>query len=302
MAVNAGQKFEGYSQIANLDLSTVWIVLDKSDTTMSPDGTTKYCNGQQMAAFFAAAANPAVENRYLTITQMLLGQASQTEGRIQFAADATLDPTVDGGYAYYDFLGTTNGLLTDYRKLTQEEVNVVVSSYNVFRVKELGVSVADPGVSQIAFQTASTKVSHVRFDSNYSNYINRDITALSEGQYVWFIIDNITQQTRSRFQMISVDTDDASYVVKVAETEAHANFAEGDRVEVFFISATHYVDIGGYSVRKVSGYTSLTDWEVGDTFSGWASSDRYVVGKVVGLPFDVDDSTKVKLAIDNTIF
>lgn len=302
MAVNAGEKFEGYEQIDSIALEDVWIILDKSDTTMSPEGTTKYCTTQQMSAYLSAYSNAAVENSYLSITAMLADQGNQTSGNLQFAADASLDPTVASGYAYYEYLGTTGGVLSDYRKLTQEEVAVVISSYNVFRVKELGASVSNPGVGQIAFQTATTKITHVRFDSNYSNYLDREIDSLDDGQYVWFIIDNVTQQIRSKFQLISVNTDESSYVAKVAAVEPESNFSEGDRVEVFFVSSTNFVEIDDYSVKKVDAYTSLTEWEAGDTFSGWASSDRYVVGKVIALPFDVDDSTKVKLVIDNTIF
>jgi len=45
--------------------------------------------------------------------------------------------------------------------------------------------------------------------------------------------------------------------------------------------------------------TDVNAIEVGNTFRGWPTSDRYVVGKVLALPFDVDDETKVQLYIDN---
>lgn len=58
--------------------------------------------------------------------------------------------------------------------------------------------------------------------------------------------------------------------------------------------------IDGYDVRKVIGYSTLNAWEVGDRFHGW-NGDTFLAGKVVGLPFDVNDTTKVKLAVNQDI-
>jgi len=59
--------------------------------------------------------------------------------------------------------------------------------------------------------------------------------------------------------------------------------------------------IEGFYVLS-SGKTTLLDWEVGDKFRGWIA-DRYVVGEIlslpVSLPSDIDDDTKVYLAIDS---
>ena len=67
------------------------------------------------------------------------------------------------------------------------------------------------------------------------------------------------------------------------------------------LSILPYVVIDGYMVKKVTGYTTTTDFEIGDRFNGWADNERYITGIVIGLPFDIDDNTKVKLATDNTI-
>jgi len=65
-----------------------------------------------------------------------------------------------------------------------------------------------------------------------------------------------------------------------------------------------FIFIDGFAV-VAEGKTTLIAWEVGDRFSGWIG-DRYVVGKIISLPVvlpaDIDDDTKVKLAIDGTIF
>lgn len=62
------------------------------------------------------------------------------------------------------------------------------------------------------------------------------------------------------------------------------------------------VKIGAYWVEKQSGNTDLLNMEVGDKFEAWLETDtRYVVGKVIALPFDVDDDTKAKLVANNYI-
>lgn len=63
-------------------------------------------------------------------------------------------------------------------------------------------------------------------------------------------------------------------------------------------------EIDGFYVLT-AGKTNFVEWESGDKFRGWIN-DRYVVGKIVGLPVsmpaDIDDTSKVKLVVDNTIF
>lgn len=233
MALNEGQKFEGYAQIDYISLEDVFVILDKSDTTMSPGGTTKYVTAQQMSLFFAAASNSAIQNSYLTITLMLADQENQTSGNIQFVADASSDSTVSNGYAYYEYLGGSNGLLSDYRKLSEEEVSVITSNHRTFVIKEISSSEPnDPGIGQIAFRTESSKVSHIRFDVNYSQFLLRNKADLDAGRPVALYIDNITRKNRTIYKVISFNTDESSYIVKVEGTEASSNFNLQDKIEV----------------------------------------------------------------------
>lgn len=81
-----------------------------------------------------------------------------------------------------------------------------------------------------------------------------------------------------------------------------ASFLEFHENNVGFSSASGSSEaklkISGYWVDP-TGKTDLENWEVGDKFEGWPDATRYVVGKVIALPFDVDDPTKVTLLIDN---
>ena len=55
--------------------------------------------------------------------------------------------------------------------------------------------------------------------------------------------------------------------------------------------------IQGYWVDK-NGNNDYTALEVGDEFEGWVDANRYVVGRVIALPFDINDLTKVKIVAD----
>lgn len=81
------------------------------------------------------------------------------------------------------------------------------------------------------------------------------------------------------------------------------------------ISNSNWVGIAGSNVTSdfeteiegflalSAGKTTLNAWEIGDKFRGWIG-DRYVVGSIVSLPVslpsDIDNTSKVKLAIDSS--
>lgn len=69
---------------------------------------------------------PAIENRYADIAALLADQAGQTDKGVEVVLDASADTTVDNGYAYYEYLGTTVGDLTDYRKISDESAGTAV--------------------------------------------------------------------------------------------------------------------------------------------------------------------------------
>jgi hypothetical protein len=71
---------------------------------------------------------------------------------------------------------------------------------------------------------------------------------------------------------------------RVGAQKINANFV--------WVAANIKIKISGFWVDKNTNL-DLEAFEVGDTFD--------VVGRVIALPFDVDDATKVSLAIDNQI-
>lgn len=76
-----------------------------------------------------------------------------------------------------------------------------------------------------------------------------------------------------------------------------SNASDGSGANTF----SQKIKIGDYWVDKGSNSDKF-NMEVGDKYEGWINSDtRYVVGKVISLPFDVDDNTKTINIIDNLI-
>ena len=76
------------------------------------------CNGKD-TVFVPPCSCPPVGGwtitEYLDIPAMLADQAGQTGGIIIRVVDASGDPAIDAGYAYYEYLGTTIGDITDYK-------------------------------------------------------------------------------------------------------------------------------------------------------------------------------------------
>lgn len=68
-----------------------------------------------------AGGGGGVGDEYATIALMLADQANQSAKMIYPVADATGDTSVTSGYAYYEYLGVANGVIGDYRKLSEEE-------------------------------------------------------------------------------------------------------------------------------------------------------------------------------------
>lgn len=166
------------------DLSSLdeLFVLDKSDTTDSLQGTLKRMSMNTVLEFLNANNNPLVENPYLTITAMLADQANQTFGRGQYVSDASLDPTVTSGSAYYEYLGTTNGNLTDYRKLSENEAEVFfdITPYNQVKVVSVleteTTSVVDIGV---AVRYSSDDITELVFNEQFSKYLQAYLSLIA---------------------------------------------------------------------------------------------------------------------------
>lgn len=120
------------------------------------------------------SVNP-VENEYVDTAAMQADQVNQTDTFFQY---------VSGADEYYEYLGTTTGiLLTDYRLLSDTEVEIINNSqgFKAFRVQAIQdntVPVTSVGNGRVKFEydTDEEVVSGIifnrQFSSIISNYVN----------------------------------------------------------------------------------------------------------------------------------
>ena len=110
-----------------------------------------------LTSFFVFSAtsgnNTDTENTYQNIngtSQLLDDQENQTQGRLQFVIDASDDPTVESGNAVYYFLGSENASISDYIKLSNDEVagiNPTTAATTTSQVTTESTFEVFPGVS-----------------------------------------------------------------------------------------------------------------------------------------------------------
>lgn len=117
------------------------------------------------------------EHAYNDIPEMLADQSAQTLGKVQYVEDASADPNVPSGYAYYEKLdSSTATLAADYRKLSAEEAEVIATldSINLFEVKEKGTTVStacNAGQILVEFENVGNKVTNIIFGPIFSSYL-----------------------------------------------------------------------------------------------------------------------------------
>lgn len=140
----------------------------------------------------------------------------------------------------------------------------------------------------------------------------------------------MAQQINDNFQVLAaLPIDDRNRKPTIAERDAISSTRRFTGLQCFVdqtqtlyqlqngILNSNWVGIAGLNVANnletviegfyvlSAGKTTPLDWEVGDKFRGWIGS-RYVVGEIltlpVSLPSDIDDASKVDLAIDSDSF
>jgi hypothetical protein len=99
------------------DLKTL---IDQKETPLGAQSKADIAEGN--AKLYAdGLLKKGIWEHYGTTAEMIAGQETQKAKGIFYVADATGDPSVGSGFAYYEYLGTTAGNLSDYRKLSEEE-------------------------------------------------------------------------------------------------------------------------------------------------------------------------------------
>ena len=138
-------------------------------------GITKANLAAQMST--SVASSEPVENEYADITALLADQGNQTESFLQYVVDASDDPNIASGEAYYEKLsGSTTTLADDYRLLSDTEVEVVrdSNSYRVFRIQAIqddGTPLTSVNGGRISFEYSGANVTAILFNKRYTDAI-----------------------------------------------------------------------------------------------------------------------------------
>jgi len=92
-------------------------ITHRCTTSYDVGGPKSFVAGNFQVIGTPDGGGPAIENRFSNITDLTstASQSLQTDKGLQFVLDASADPDISTGYAYYEYLGTTNEDLTDYR-------------------------------------------------------------------------------------------------------------------------------------------------------------------------------------------
>ena len=156
-------------------------------TGMDSTPTTEHITKFDFAASIASsplATNP-VENTYADIASMLADQANQTTNFFQFVLDATADPNITIGSAYYEKLASTTATLSlDYRLLSQSEAEVIEGNqaYKTFTIEAIqddATPLTTVAGGRISFEYSGANVTAILFNKEYTtalgNFYGSDV-------------------------------------------------------------------------------------------------------------------------------
>lgn len=221
-----------------LSVVDIFAFVKKNNTTQSPQGSTMGVTFATLVNFISNFLQSPVQNTYANISAMLADQGSQTANFLQYVENATADPEISSGGAYYEYLGTVNGNLTDYTRLTSAEAEVVEETvaFNQFGVKQVSGSLDSAPPQQIWVQTDSGYVVAVLFPIMYSKFLRSFKTLFDSGVSMYLKMYNTTQANvfLDEIQSITNYAEDADYVVvEVSGRVSEDDINPADLVEVF---------------------------------------------------------------------
>lgn len=215
------------------------------------------------------ANNSAVENEYLNISELILAanQSNQTTGKFQFVQDASADPNVTEGFAYYEKLaGSTETLADDYRLLSDAEVADLVTDYKTALLEKSTSDITE--TDGIAFKYTGSSIDYIVFNQKFS-YIVKQYAADIGASNLRIKLFNKTQTTEPIF--LQVET-----IAQIAATDYYkATFAANTKATFFDandIIDVYFDEVGSGSANiyytSVEGAVSDADISLGSTTFG----------------------------------
>lgn len=227
----------------------------------------------------------AIADTYPTVADLLADQADQDENKWYLVHDAYDDPTVDSGWAIYQYLGTTDGNLGDYLKVGEQEsldVSINDATPSVKGIaklySDLSASNTDGSVTQAGVKTV---IELLQFPPGRS--ISSDAAVVqSDNNSILFLNGtfNITVDALVQWTTISILNEGAGTITLINGTgvtfTGPSSIASGETAMILYKTSTAPVVIksggGSGSVTSVGLTTGTTGTDVNVSGSPVTSS------------------------------
>lgn len=189
-----------------------------------------------------------VENEYVDVATMLADQVNQTTNYFQY---------VSGTDEYYEYLGTTNALITDYRLLSDTEVTVLQGNggWKVFRVGSINndatpATTIQNGRIAIDYNNGTGYITSFLFNSSYSDTIANLVADGTNWEIQFY-----NQQSRIIYTAtIDSFTTVGNYIrANVTSTIDRTEFSVNNQLEVTFDRAGGGVGGSGLPIVNKTG-------------------------------------------------
>jgi hypothetical protein len=115
--VRRGTESEWTTADPTLAAGEIGFISDTNEIVIG-DGSTAFTG---LTPIGGGGGGSGLSDNYDDIDELIADQANQELNGLYYVGDASDDPTVDSGWAVYRYLGTTDGDLDDYQKLSEEE-------------------------------------------------------------------------------------------------------------------------------------------------------------------------------------
>jgi len=287
----AGRKLTELTTTESLSSEDLVYVVDiDAAAGLKSKGITKANLAAQMGT--SVASSEPVENEYANIAALIADQGSQTTSFLQYVVDASADPNIASGEAYYEKLATSTGILADdYRLLSDTEVEVVrdSNSYRVFRIQAIqddGTPLTSVNGGRISFEYSGTDVTAILFNQRYTDAIlefyGKDVNVR------FYNRSTRVYQTEAVASGAWTTVSTNYYRAAVTGTNIQiADLSVNNRVEFFIVEAssggltsivedttpqlggeldTNGHSVGGDSQSATGDGTTTIDWKLGNIF------------------------------------
>ncbi len=203
---------------------------------------------------------------YADIAAMITDQANQTVGKIQHVIDASGDVTVNAGFAYYEYLGPATASLQNYRKLSNEESDLLQNntSFATFKTAVVSEALGEMVISGgLSFEYNGADITKVLFDKIFTEYLKEFASKLAIKNFELVLFNRTKQKTllSGITAFVFSNVSNSYYKVSVNSGMLKADVSVNDIIDVKISvseksgagSSTGLFKIGDYMVDRRGG-------------------------------------------------